>query len=216
MRALRRAVHVTFFQGGIVGTDFNFYGPRVSGLGRYLAAVVPNADRFELHPLIRGEAATALQGLRNATYLQIRVHPDYVDAVSGANESRGAAFRAQRDLGDAKSYELVWRRRGRRGRDGLLASLLRLAQRNDLREGALKFVVKGVLEETDRIATVDLLRDQLHIDQAHISTKCSKSSASAGVGVRGDSRGAHRTARPASGCNDGYEVIQGCTEFLRR
>lgn len=162
---LAEAVHVTFFQGGIVGTDFNFYGPRVSGLGRYLAAVVPNADRFELHPLIRGEAATALQGLRNATYLQIRVHPDYVDAVSGANESRGAAFRAQRDLGDAKSYELVWRRRGRRGRDGLLASLLRLAQRNDLREGALKFVVKGVLEETDRIATVDLLRDQL------ISTK---------------------------------------------
>ena len=162
---LAEAVHVTFFPGGIVGSDFNFYGPRVSGLGRYLAAAVPNADRFELHPLIRGEAAAALQGLRNATYLQIRVHPNYVHAVSEANGSLGAAFRAQGDLGDAKSYELVWRRRGRRGGDGLLDSLLRLARRSDLREGALKFVVKGVLEETDRIATVDLLRDQL------ISTK---------------------------------------------
>jgi len=29
-------VHVVFFRGGLVGVEFNFYGPRPSRLGYYL------------------------------------------------------------------------------------------------------------------------------------------------------------------------------------
>ena len=164
---LAESVHAIFFPDGIVGSDFNFYGPRLTMFGRYLAAVLPDAERFELHPLMRRDAVQALDALGQATFVQLRVHPHFVETTRQADESIHAALEAQQNLGDPKWVEIAWRRRGRLQDtvDRLLTSLRRLARRDDLRDGALKFIVSGVHAETGRIATVDLLRDQL------ISTK---------------------------------------------
>ena len=167
---LLESVHVVFFSDNIVGADYNHFGPRISRLGRYLyeksSRAIPNV-RFL--PLLRDDAAAQLNRLGELRVLEISIRPAYLDYLRRASQGLWEGFKAQAELiDDPDSLQLVLKSsRGSRRSSlrKLIPDLRRLLSNNELRSGAEKLSVRGKCMDTNRVETVDLLKDKL------ISTK---------------------------------------------
>ena len=163
-------MHVVFFSDNIVGIEYNHFGPRLSRLGYYLRVKSRNAvPMVHFQPLLRGDVAGQLDRLAEIKLLALRVRPSYQDTLRQADQSLGDAFAANAQvLDDPEDVELVLRagKDGRRSAlERLLAPLKQLARRSDLRENAARFEVKGKRDDTNRVATIDLLKDQLIVQR---------------------------------------------------
>ena len=164
---LLEQVHVVFFSENIVGADFNFYGPRLSRLGYYLRVksenVVPLAT-FE--PLLRQDVAEQLNHLTEIRLVDLKIRAAYVDTIRRRDDSLADAFAANARVlnGDVDEIEVILRpAQGRRKKalQRLIEPLKALARGEGLQDNAARFQVKGRHDETGRVETIDLLRDQL-------------------------------------------------------
>ncbi|MGO4129220.1 hypothetical protein AB4Z01_32820 [Inquilinus sp. YAF38] len=164
---LLEPVHVVFFSDNIVGADFNFYGPRLSRLGFYLRVksgnIIPLAT-FE--PLLRLDVAEQLDHLTELRLLDLKIRASYSETIRQADTSLGDAFAANARVldGDAEEIRLVLQpaKDGRReALRRLLSPLKALLRGRELRENVARFQVKGKHDESNKVETIDLLRDQL-------------------------------------------------------
>jgi hypothetical protein len=164
---LLEPVHVVFFGENILGADFNFYGPRLSRLGYYLRAKAGgNGPLLQFMPLLRQDVAAQLNRLDDIALFDLRIKAAYVETVRQADESLGAAFEANARIldGDAEDIQLILRteRGQRRGAVRRLGQAIRnLVGARDFREHAERFQVRGRMNDTGKIDTIDLLKDQL-------------------------------------------------------
>ena len=75
---LAEITHLVIFPRGIVGAEFNFYGPRASQLSVYigskLAGIVPT---FRLLPLVRPDLEQALAALDDITLLDLKARASF-------------------------------------------------------------------------------------------------------------------------------------------
>lgn len=164
---LLEPVHVVFFGENIVGADFNFYGPRLSRLGYYMRAKSGgNGPLLQFMPLLNRDIADQLNRLNDIALFDLRIKAAYVETVRQADESLGEAFAANARIldGDAEDIQLVLRpERGQR--QGAFRRLLQpirsLVGVRDFRENTERFQVRGRMNDTGKIDTIDLLRDQL-------------------------------------------------------
>lgn len=162
---LLEETHIAFFPDNIVGTVFNFHGPRISRLAHYFelkANGICPAVTFE--PLLRQDIVNQLQRLQDIRLLQLKIRAPYSTTIAQADRDLGNAFEAAARAGDAEELEIILRppRYSRRPlSNGLMATVRRLTGREDLREEVSKFVVKGYDPELDRVELVDILNDYL-------------------------------------------------------
>jgi hypothetical protein len=98
----------------------------------------------------------------------LKIHASYATTVRRLNSSLGGAFAAARRAasgGEEVEVEIVIRpkaySRGSTLEGGLLTSARALAARTDLPENATRFVVGGLDRVSQKVETIDLLRDQL-------------------------------------------------------
>ena len=167
---LLEAVHLVFFPDNIVGCEYNHYGPRVSRLGSYLQTksneTVPKAY---FHPLLRGNAAKQLDRLSEISLMDISIRPAFINFVRQVDKSLADAFDASAQvLSDPEKVQLVIKPQ-RESRYAALQKLLtpikEMIGEAEFRQAADRFKLRGRCEDTDRVETIDLLKDQL------ISTK---------------------------------------------
>ena len=151
------------FPDDIVGAEFNFYGPRLPRLGRYLEEKV-NCDHLSFHGLLRQDVLDQLNTLEAVRIIQLQVHKNYAATVETASHDLGAAMRGALEVTGAEEVELTLKP-ARHSRsflsDDVLPLVKRLARRNDLREGAGRFSVRGMNGETGQMQTIDVLKDLL-------------------------------------------------------
>lgn len=162
---LVESIHVVAFPDNIVGSDFNFYGPRMSRLGIYLETkAAGHCPDVTFEPLLRRNVAEELDRLCEVRMFNLKIRASYAATVAQANEDLGAAFEAAARAGDAEELEIILRPR-RHSRNALADRMLRtarrLARRADLRTEASKFEIKGVRADDGRLEVIDILRDQL-------------------------------------------------------
>jgi hypothetical protein len=156
--------HLCTFPDGIVGIEFNFYGPRPSRLAPYLRrAVGDDCPEFKLEALLRQDVAAVLQRKKAVRKLDLNVRRPYIEVVEQANASLGAALRAAATASNADCVGLYlepepYQRRNLDG--GILGLLRQLAPRADLRENA-RTLKATVIDQADRAEEIDLLRDEL-------------------------------------------------------
>jgi hypothetical protein len=171
-QGIAEPIHVVLFNetilgvpSTIAGSEFNFYGPRISRLAFYLSRRAPTGTRrVTFRPLLRNDTREILGRLSDIRLFRLRINRAYVDEIQATNESLGGAFAAASDVGQAEDLEVVLRpRRHSRGRiaEGMLGVARRLAGRDDLREGAINFEVRGFNAETEHVELVDILSDRL-------------------------------------------------------
>lgn len=157
--------HLCIFEDGIVGIEFNFYGPRPSRLAPYLRRVVgDDCPEFKLEALLRQDVAEVLQRKKAVRKLDLNVRRPYIAVIEEAHASLGSALRAAEAASHADCVGIYLEPEPYQRRnldDGILRLLRRLAPRTDLRENARTLKATVIDEQTDRAEEVDLLRDEL-------------------------------------------------------
>lgn len=158
-------VHVVFFPDQIIGSEFNFYGPRIPRLAHYLAAKAGDCcAALAFEPLLRQDVAEQLDHLRDLRLLRLRIRASYAARVAQADRDLGSAFAAAQRAGEAEELEIVLKSlpHSRNFLAGhLLDAIKRLAGLADLRTEVSRFDVKGLHAQTGRVEELDILSDQL-------------------------------------------------------
>jgi hypothetical protein len=162
---LLEKVHVVFFPNQIVGSEFNFYGPRLPRLGRYFAAKASDVcPPVTFEPLLRQDVIEELDRLGDIRLLHLKIHASYASVIAQADQDLGSAFEAAARAGGAEELEIILRPRSHSRQplaNRLLRTVKRLARYQDLRQETSRFIVKGFDEEAAQIDTVDILKDHL-------------------------------------------------------
>lgn len=163
---LYEPIHVCFFPNNLVGVEYNAYGPRSSRISAYLYRIAPTVcPSFELEPLIRRDVMEQLRRLQRLRVMDLKIRASYAQLVAEADADLGAAFDAARRFSETDIVHLEFRpepyqrRRWLGGR--ALPAVLDLAQRADLRENALAFMVEGLDRESQSVETIDILKGHL-------------------------------------------------------
>jgi hypothetical protein len=142
---LAEAIHVIQFANGIVGSDFNFFGPRVSRFARFLTEVTGVA--VVLEPLVRGDIAEQLARLADITLLRVKIGTAASGAIREVDASIAEMLRNAERTG-ATEVEIVLRasRGGREALDDRLSATVRRFLRVPaIRESAQILQVRGHL-----------------------------------------------------------------------
>ncbi len=164
-------IHVVFFENNIVGAEFNFYGPRLTGLASYLRAkmpanLVPRGLRFGM--LLKNDPMAALNQLSSLKLMELKIrasHLEELKALEGNNPFAALADAAE--FGKADTIDVVLQ--AGRKRDSFLSDKVRrfVAKLIKSEKYALAdtLLVKGLDKDTGHTRTFDLLAEHL------ISTK---------------------------------------------
>ena len=167
---LLEAIHVVFFPDNIVGAEYNHFGPRVSRLGSYLHEKSSEAvARAAFRPILRGDAAKQLDRLSDLRVLDLSILPSYLDVVRQSHVSLSDALAANgRVVENPKVLQVILKPQ-QEASAGFLANMIgglkELVSNGNVQEGADRLQVHGRCQDSDRVETIDLLKDQL------ISTK---------------------------------------------
>jgi hypothetical protein len=163
---LAEQVHVAFYDNNIVGSDFNFYGPRMSRVARYLRDRA-GIQEFSFEYLIRRDVVSQLNQLQDIRLFQLRISPSHIDEIGRLDESVAAMFRSASALGDAGRVEVILRpvpysREPLSGR--VKEALLALVGRRETLDAADLFKTAGLAAD-GRVRGLDLLKDQLVVER---------------------------------------------------
>jgi len=163
---LAEQIHVAFFDHNIVGSEFNFYGPRMGRVARYLRDKVgPTEISFEF--LIRGDVISQLNQLKDIRLFQLRISPSNVNEIGRLDDSVADMFRSALALGETGRVEVILRpapysREPLSGR--IREALFALAGKRETLDAADVFKTAG-LSEDGRIRHIDLLKDELVVER---------------------------------------------------
>lgn len=162
---LAESIHAVFFPNNIVGSEFNFYGPRTSRLGEYFTLKAHGIyQNIQFEPLLRPNMAQQLNRLEGIRLFQLKIRRSYVDVMRQANLDLGNALDAAMRATDAQQVEIVLQPASRRGTlaNTVVGRIVRsLIRRPDLREEARKCVLKGFDPQTAHVEEINLLNEQL-------------------------------------------------------
>jgi hypothetical protein len=167
--------HIRLFDHNIVGCDFNFYGPRLPSLGRYLLARGgPKAQTVTFEPLVRGDVAKMLDDFAGVRMLTLRVRRSEVAELEKIDKNLGRVMRAQANLGAADVIELTLGvkpySRGATLGAGVFGRVKKLAKSKEIADLVDRFVVDAVPQEGGRSRELNILDDHL-IGEEEISKR---------------------------------------------
>jgi hypothetical protein len=181
-------IHVVFFEGNIIGADYNFYGPSMSKFSEYLQVkgkrlddkaglkykkgshpkmVVPARLHFE--PLLSQDVAKRLDQMKEIRLFRLRIRKSFAQRLSEANRSLAAAFKSAELAGRADNVEIVLRTPPHsKGwlHQKILTAAQKIARIRGLQEEALNFTVKGTTDDEKPAFELDLLGDKLISSQS--------------------------------------------------
>ncbi|HEY6731545.1 MAG TPA: hypothetical protein VI039_11020 [Solirubrobacterales bacterium] len=160
-------IHVRFFPRNVVGFDFNFYGPRLPRLGRYLNRVGgEESPNVAFWPLLRHDAAKELEGNKDLRVFSFRAKRSMIDTVAKADKSLADALKATANIGEADEVQIILRPKAF-SRDSIGHKFIQIARkmskRSDLRQIASEFKVQ-VTEPGKASVAIDLLGDHFIAD----------------------------------------------------
>jgi len=164
---LLEAIHVVFFPNNIVGCEYNHYGPRVSRLGDYMHTksreIVQNAAFLHL---VRKDAIEQLNRLGEIRLFEMSVRPSYIDSIRHVDRSLSDAFRANAAVVEQQEeivQVIIRPDTGRRtsALTRLSSTVRRLFAQDDFPISVNRLQIRGVCDDTNRVETIDLLKDQL-------------------------------------------------------
>lgn len=158
-------VHLVFFPNNIVGMEFNFYGPRLSRLGIYLQTKCEGPFCHGMfQPLLRKNIVSQLDRLDDVRLFALKIRSSFASKVKEADKDLGAAFTAAGSLGNTDELEVTIRP-AKTSQASMLNRVVNVAKSlvglGEIQSESTRFVVKGRCEDTGKVESIDLLRDQL-------------------------------------------------------
>ncbi len=151
--------HLSIFSNAVVGFEFNFYGPRLSGFSRYIEEKTGSKVKFV--PLLDSSAIERLNNLSIIKSFEFKVKSEKLTELQMKNSSVATAIKS---LGtEAHDIEIVMRAKPKSD-DSLSPSILSMVKKlvigSDPNENLKKLKVKGIAENGS-IDEIDFLKEIL-------------------------------------------------------
>lgn len=164
-QGLIEETHFAVFPNGLIGAEFNFYGPRITALEDYLRKKCPDMPKLHLQMLVQHNMAEQLQRMREIRAIRLRIRQGYEDLLQYASRNLPNAFEAGQGLLESPVLEVTWKveKGARRGLPSAFTDFVRnlIGAEPRVREGADMFRVQAVDTATARLVEFDLLQDRL-------------------------------------------------------
>lgn len=166
---LVESIHGVFFKNNIVGFEYNSHAPRATSLGYYLfekARLEEPMPTFD--PIIREDTMVQLDRLGEIRLLEIRAPRGFASVLEDASISLSNTFKATEQLllgADEITISMrVDPSNRRRTLHRFIDDLKSIARISKVRDHMKNGIVRGKCTDSDRVETVDLLRDKFIVD----------------------------------------------------
>lgn len=160
---LAEPIHLVFFDSGVVGSEFNFYGARP---GRF-AEFVRNKSvgpRIAIQPLYREDAVRRLDEMQDLRMAQLKVKRGAAALVRRADATLADALDQTERWAAGVDVDLVLRRPARSGQslpERIRTAFRALAGSDELRSQVTKMRLEGRNPHTGEFEVLDLLEQEL-------------------------------------------------------
>lgn len=173
-KSLLELTHCVFFPTGIVGAEFNFYGPRITRLTEYFAEKCPSHARFKLTAIANRDASQMLDKLREIQLLHLRVFPRKIPDEMLAD---GGLFDFLGNLGGvsgAENFEIILRPR-LHSQDSLGNSVMEIVKGlvgwPQMHDAVDQLKVEGKTRTSNTRESFDLLSDKFVVQEDVLKAK---------------------------------------------
>lgn len=154
--------HLTFFKGGVIGFEFNFYGPRVGSLAQYISEKANCEIGFR--PILNPDTAAKLARMTTVTKFELKVKSNDLAALDLGNKKFEDAVANLGEFSNCTDLTISMSVDSRK-QDGLLQKVKSFAQRivdgDEAEETVKKVKLYGKDSLSTRIDEVDLLQEFL-------------------------------------------------------
>jgi hypothetical protein len=159
-------IHVVFFDNNIVGAEFNFYGPRLTGLAWYLKEkappnLMPKHLRFGM--LLKKDPVGFLDQVQSLKLMDLKISAAYLQELKALGDNPFGGLEAAAEFGKADTVEIVLQ--AGRKKDSALSEKIRGFITKVIGKNKLSltqsFVIRGTDKDTGRSVTFDLLAESL-------------------------------------------------------
>jgi len=164
--------HIIFFPNNIVGFEFNFYGPRISSMRRFLRYLFPDNEllkKLTFDHLLRDDPARRLSELEGLRLFRMRIDRSFADRIAQADESLAQAFKCSFEAADSEEVEIVLRSAPRSKStlsSKLIDTIKQIFKMEGIYENVRTLKVEGPDNQTGRMKPIDLLEDKLVTSRA--------------------------------------------------
>jgi hypothetical protein len=156
-------IHLFFFANNVVGSEFNFYGPRPTRLADFVRAK-SLGQQIYVDRLLRHDVIGRLDDFAEIRMARLKVSRGTADLVAHIDPDLGEALTRTAEFTQAADVEIVVRRQAR-SRESLALRIRRVfgrLARDPEAEGGLKALqVEGRATDDEDFELVDLLEQQI-------------------------------------------------------
>jgi hypothetical protein len=160
---LAEQIHLSFFDQNVVGSEFNFYGPRPTRFADFVRAKSLGEQIF-VERLLRQDVVAQLDDFSEIKMARLKVSRGMTGVVTRIDRDLGEALTRAAEFTDAADVEIIVRRRPR-SRDSLALRIRRAfgqLARDPEGEGGVKALqVEGRASNEEDFELVDLLEQQI-------------------------------------------------------
>jgi hypothetical protein len=155
-------IHIVFFPSNVIGSEFNFYGPRVTRLADFMRAkrIQP---RTRIVPLFRDDAIRQLDGMREIRMAHLKLTRGAIGLLRRYDETLAQALDQTAEITGGANVEITVRRTPRSHES--LSGRLRQAFRGLAADPEAKELVKALQiegrNEDGEFNVVDLIKEEL-------------------------------------------------------
>ena len=152
-------IHVVFFPDNVVGSEFNYYGPRVTRLADVIRGK-GIGPAVELRDLVREDVIARLDEMTDVTAATLTIDRSQIEVTRQADATLARALDETAEFAERGILELTIRRRphSRETLTDRVRSVWRaLARRQEDQEGMRSLRIEGRNPVTGELETLDLL-----------------------------------------------------------
>lgn len=165
---LAEIAHFIFYPDtGIMGAEFNYFGPRITRMDDYLKEKVSHiVDMVRFTPKLANDVRDTLKKVGRMTLFRMAVYADQIDFLMNYDGDLYKGFQDLRELNSgAQELEIILKLHSRKKSDGLLKSLLKWVPdflgNITNRQSLAKLQVHAYDERINRTVPIDLLADKM-------------------------------------------------------
>lgn len=162
---LYEPTHMIIFPDGVIGAEFNYYGPRPTRLRPYLPSKAPDlVDEVELVPLIKRDIYEQFRKLGEIKVLDLAIQRDQAALLAELDDNLPDAMEILGNISDAEVLGLYLRPPAHSKKTINVPFISRLPgwlQRPEVRESIHKLKIRGTNIDTGKIEFFDLLQDYI-------------------------------------------------------
>ncbi len=167
--------HFVYFpEKEIIAMEYNFYGPRIGTLNKYLNEKMDNVGVknplfLTFTALFSKDAVRQINRMGDITSISLMVRKNHIDSIKNFDDTIFSSLKTAAGFGDLEEIELVLRpkKRGRnpilkgKERKSFLSRLKGYAQKNYPGEEFDRFNIKAWDSQTGKVTEFDLLKDKM-------------------------------------------------------